>query len=657
MSPRRRHSGRAGAAAHRHRAAATRELTVLEQLGGPAERRRSATAREWAARPPGDVDRPQRDRRALPARRARCRACCPTTRSPTTASSPSSRSARSRWPRWRRDPASCCGTSARVGQHRDRMVPQRTRLPAVAFERDEQRRKRIAANARGVRRARSRCAVDAPERIRRRAAPVGDLRRRRAHRSRACSTPASNGSPAGGRLVANAVTAESEAVARAVVFATTAASCADSSTTAASRSAGSPGGGRDARHAVVGDEAMTVYFIGAGPGAADLITVRGQRLLSRCPVCLYAGLDHARRPAGAVPAGRAGDRHRAADARRRSSTDSPTRTPPGLDVARLHSGDPSIYSALAEQCRRLDALGVDYEIVPGRTGFRRGGRGAGPRTDRPRRRADRDADAGRDAVDRDAAGEDLATLSAPGATLVLHLAAAQIDAIVPQLLAGGYRAETPCAVVAFASWPQEMVLRCTLADLADRDACGRHHQDRGDRRRRRAGRRGLHRQLPVLGRPAPAGTALMRVLLLGGTAEARALAARLHPDVEVDQLAGRPGARSRAAGRRGAHRRVRRCRRACGAGWPTTGVDAVVDATHPFAATHHRATPRRRAASCGLPHRGAGPSGRGRPATPSSCDSDAEAAKAVAAERLFAGLPDHRPVGCRRRSPTSTRGS
>ena len=63
-------------------------------------------------------------------------------------------------------------------------------------------------------------------------------------------------------------------------------------------------------------------------------------------------------------------------------------------------------------------------------------------------------------------GEDLRTLSAPGATLVLHLAAAQVDAIVPELLAGGYRNETPCAVVAFASWPQETVLKCTLGELA-----------------------------------------------------------------------------------------------------------------------------------------------------------------------------------------------
>ena len=64
-------------------------------------------------------------------------------------------------------------------------------------------------------------------------------------------------------------------------------------------------------------------------------------------------------------------------------------------------------------------------------------------------------------------GEDLQTLSASGSTLVLHLAAAQIDAIVPQLLVGGYRPETPCAMVAFASWPQETVLRCTLSDLAE----------------------------------------------------------------------------------------------------------------------------------------------------------------------------------------------
>jgi precorrin-4/cobalt-precorrin-4 C11-methyltransferase len=212
---------------------------------------------------------------------------------------------------------------------------------------------------------------------------------------------------------------------------------------------------------------VTVYFIGAGPGAADLITVRGQRLLSRCPVCLYAGsimpedlLAWCARDARVIDTGpltleQIVDELVGADAA-------------GLDVARLHSGDPSIYSALAEQCRRLDSLGIGYEIVPGVPAF-----------------AAADAALGRELTVPGVAqtvtltrvatlstamppGEDLQTLSSVGGTLVLHLAAAQVDAIVPELLAGGYSAETPCAVVAFASWPQEKTIRCTLSTLADR---------------------------------------------------------------------------------------------------------------------------------------------------------------------------------------------
>ena len=210
---------------------------------------------------------------------------------------------------------------------------------------------------------------------------------------------------------------------------------------------------------------MTVYFIGAGPGAADLITVRGQRLLSRCPVCLYAGsimpddlLALCPPDARIVDTGPLtldaiiGEIARA--------------TAAGSDVARLHSGDPSLYSALAEQCRRLDALGIEYEIVPGVPAFAAAAAALGRELTVPG--VAQTVTLTRVATLSTAMpdGEDLATLSAPGATLVLHLAAAQIDAIVPQLLAGGYRAETPCAVVAFASWPQEQVVRCTLADLA-----------------------------------------------------------------------------------------------------------------------------------------------------------------------------------------------
>src|ERR1700759_4279039 len=109
---------------------------------------------------------------------------------------------------------------------------------------------------------------------------------------------------------------------------------------------------------------MTVYFIGAGPGAADLITVRGQRLLERCPVCLYAGsimpddlLALCPPDAKVVDTGPLTLEQIAAELSEAHAA--------GLDVARLHSGDPSLYSALAEQCRRLDSLGIDYPIVPG----------------------------------------------------------------------------------------------------------------------------------------------------------------------------------------------------------------------------------------------------------------------------------------------------
>jgi precorrin-4/cobalt-precorrin-4 C11-methyltransferase len=211
---------------------------------------------------------------------------------------------------------------------------------------------------------------------------------------------------------------------------------------------------------------MTVYFIGAGPGAADLITVRGQRLLSSCPVCLYAGSIMPDDLLALCPPGtrvvdtgpltldQIIDEIAAADAA-------------GLDVARLHSGDPSLYSALAEQCRRLDDRGLDYEIVPGVPAFAAAAAVLGRELTVPG--VAQTVTLTRVATLSTAMppGEDLETLSASGGTLVLHLAAAQVDSIVPQLLAGGYRAETPCAVVAFASWPQQVVLRCTLAELAD----------------------------------------------------------------------------------------------------------------------------------------------------------------------------------------------
>lgn len=210
---------------------------------------------------------------------------------------------------------------------------------------------------------------------------------------------------------------------------------------------------------------MTVYFIGAGPGAADLITVRGQRLLSRCPVCLYAGsimpddlLALCPPDARIVDTGPL-----TLDQIIDELADAHTR---GLDVARLHSGDPAIYSALAEQCRRLDAIGVEYEIVPGVPAFAAAAAALGRELTVPGVAQTVTLTRVSTLSTAMPPGEDLVTLSAPGATLVLHLAAAQIEVIVPQLLDGGYRPETPCAVVAFASWPEETVLRGTLADIA-----------------------------------------------------------------------------------------------------------------------------------------------------------------------------------------------
>src|ERR1700712_3450594 len=223
---------------------------------------------------------------------------------------------------------------------------------------------------------------------------------------------------------------------------------------------------RDADYPMVGDEAMTVYFIGAGPGAADLITVRGERLLKRCPVCLYAGsIMPADLLALCPPDARVVDTGPLT--LDQIVTELIDAHGAGLDVARLHSGAPPIYSALAEQCRRLDAAGVDYEVVPGVPAFAAAAAALGRELTVPG--VAQTVTLTRVATLSTAmpAGEDLRTLSAPGATLVLHLAAAQVDAIVPDLLAGGYVAETPCAVVAFASWPQETVLRCSLGELAE----------------------------------------------------------------------------------------------------------------------------------------------------------------------------------------------
>jgi precorrin-4/cobalt-precorrin-4 C11-methyltransferase len=209
---------------------------------------------------------------------------------------------------------------------------------------------------------------------------------------------------------------------------------------------------------------MTVYFIGAGPGAADLITVRGRDRIAAAPVCLYAGslvpvellqycppgarlVDTANLDLDRIVAELVGAHER------------------GEDVARLHSGDPSVFSAMAEQLRRLDAAGVPYEIVPGVPAFAAAAAALGRELTVP-------GVAQSVVLTRTAAratpmppAETVAALAASRATLVLHLAVQRLDELAPEL-AEHYGADCPAAVVAYASRADEIVLRGTLADIA-----------------------------------------------------------------------------------------------------------------------------------------------------------------------------------------------
>lgn len=211
---------------------------------------------------------------------------------------------------------------------------------------------------------------------------------------------------------------------------------------------------------------MTVYFIGAGPGAADLITVRGARLLASCGVCLYAGSLVPRELLAECPKdARLID---TADLTLDRITGELVRAHgEGHDVARLHSGDPSVFSAVAEQMRRLDAAGVPYEVVPGVPAFAAAAAALKRELTVPT--------VGQTVVLTRVAhratpmppGEDLATLGRGGALMVLHLAVRYVDRVVEELLPH-YGAECPVAVVAYASRPEEVVLRGTLGDIAVR---------------------------------------------------------------------------------------------------------------------------------------------------------------------------------------------
>ncbi|MEU9606012.1 precorrin-4 C(11)-methyltransferase [Streptomyces sp. NPDC048057] len=209
---------------------------------------------------------------------------------------------------------------------------------------------------------------------------------------------------------------------------------------------------------------MTVYFIGAGPGAADLITVRGARTLASCRVCLYAGsLVPQELLAECPPDARLVDTSQLdLDA---ITAELVRAHEEGHDVARLHSGDPSVFGAVAEQMRRLDAAGVPYEVVPGVPAF--AAAAAALKRELTVPTVGQTVILTRIAQQATAMpeGEDLATLGRSRALIVVHLAARYVDRVVDELLPH-YGADCPAAVVAYASRPNELVIRGTLDEIA-----------------------------------------------------------------------------------------------------------------------------------------------------------------------------------------------
>jgi precorrin-4/cobalt-precorrin-4 C11-methyltransferase len=211
---------------------------------------------------------------------------------------------------------------------------------------------------------------------------------------------------------------------------------------------------------------MTVHFIGAGPGAADLLTLRGRDLLAACDVCLYAGsivptamLAHCKPGARLVDTASMSldeieAEYVAADAA-------------GHDVARLHSGDLSIYSAVAEQIRRLQRHGIAHTLTPGVPAFAAAAAALGVELTVP--------GLAQSVVLTRISGrasampprETLETFATTGATLAIHLAIHALDTIVTTLTPH-YGADCPVAIVVRASWPDQHVLRGTLAEIADK---------------------------------------------------------------------------------------------------------------------------------------------------------------------------------------------
>ena len=210
---------------------------------------------------------------------------------------------------------------------------------------------------------------------------------------------------------------------------------------------------------------MTVYFIGAGPGAPDLITVRGLKLIENCPVCMYAGSLVPEEIVAAAP-----DDAEVTDTAPLNLDEIiemiRVAHKKGQDVARVHSGDPAIYGATAEQMRRLDKLDIDYEVVPGVPAF--AGVAAALKTELTLPEIAQTVIVTRTGMKASSMpeGEQLEVLGKSGATLAIHLSIRNL-VYIREALEPYYGDDCPVVIAYRATWPDELYIKTTLAEMKE----------------------------------------------------------------------------------------------------------------------------------------------------------------------------------------------
>ncbi len=211
---------------------------------------------------------------------------------------------------------------------------------------------------------------------------------------------------------------------------------------------------------------MTVYFIGAGPGDPELLTLKAARLIRACPVCLYAGSLVPAEVVELAPEG-AMVRDTASMTLDDTHAEIVAAHERGEDVARVHSGDPSLYGAIAEQIRRLRAVGIDYQIVPGVPAYAAAAAALGQELTVPE--VAQSIVLTRMSMKSTSmpAGETLENFARSGTTLAIHLGIRALREI-ERVLVPHYGADCPVVVAYRVGWPDQMFIRGTLTDIREK---------------------------------------------------------------------------------------------------------------------------------------------------------------------------------------------